>query len=158
MRFTYQPFDHRTVSEVQKNITERRGKRRVISRRLHAKDDKEAIAAWKLDLDKILHTFNVRSTTSVRPSLDLCFQAELGTNQHTTVSGTQQNAANTHTIIPTVHPNTLGPGPVAPVICINAPNTHPIVPGTNRNGSKSGGDTDGQNQVVSTARTLPVAE
>ena len=52
----------RTVAEIQRNII-KRSKRNAISRRYHAKDDKEAIAAWKLDLDGILRVFHVRSVT-----------------------------------------------------------------------------------------------
>ena len=33
----------------------------MISRHFHAKDDKEMISTWKLDLDKILQVFNVGS-------------------------------------------------------------------------------------------------
>jgi len=35
-------------------------KRSAISRRFNAKKDKETIAIWKLDLDKILQVFKVR--------------------------------------------------------------------------------------------------
>ena len=41
----------------------KRSKRNAISRRYHAKDDEEAIAAWKLDLNGVLHVFNVCSVT-----------------------------------------------------------------------------------------------
>ena len=37
------------------------GKRGAVSRRFHAKSEKEAIAAWRSDLDKILQSFNVCS-------------------------------------------------------------------------------------------------
>ena len=37
------------------------GGRNFVSRRFHAKDDKEKISAWKLDLDKILQVFKVCS-------------------------------------------------------------------------------------------------
>ena len=56
-------FSTRTIAEIQKN-TIKRGKRNPISRRYRTKDDKEAIAAWKLELDGILHVFNVRATAS----------------------------------------------------------------------------------------------
>jgi len=36
------------------------GRRNFVSRRLHAKEDKETISAWKLDLGKILQVFKVR--------------------------------------------------------------------------------------------------
>ena len=34
-------------------------KHNPVSRIFHAKSDKDAIAAWRLDLNKILHVFNV---------------------------------------------------------------------------------------------------
>jgi hypothetical protein len=37
------------------------GKRSTLSRLLRASDDKDVIAAWKQDLNRILHTFTVRS-------------------------------------------------------------------------------------------------
>jgi len=54
----------RIEDEIQTHII-KRSKRNAISRRYHAKDDEEAIAAWKLDLDGILHVFNVCSVTPV---------------------------------------------------------------------------------------------
>ena len=54
----------RTVAEIQGHII-KRGKRNVISRHYHARDDKDAIATWRLDLNGILHIFNVRSAASV---------------------------------------------------------------------------------------------
>ena len=52
------------MDEIQRHIIER-GKLNVISRRYHAKDDKKAIATWKLNLDGTHDVFNVRSVTSV---------------------------------------------------------------------------------------------
>jgi len=52
----------RIEDEIQGHII-KRSKRNAISRRYHAKDDEEAIAAWKLDLDGVLHVFNVCSVT-----------------------------------------------------------------------------------------------
>ena len=51
----------RTADEIQGNIV-KRSKRNAISRRYHAKDDKEAIAAWSLDLNRIRRIIDVRST------------------------------------------------------------------------------------------------
>jgi len=48
------------VGEIERNII-KQGNRNAISRRLRVKNDKEKIAAWKLDLDKILQVFEVRS-------------------------------------------------------------------------------------------------
>jgi len=44
------------------------GGRGAISRHLRAKDDKKTIATWRLDLDKILQVFNVRSVLAVKTS------------------------------------------------------------------------------------------
>ena len=44
---------------IQKKLVKWSG-RNVVSRRFHAKDDKKTIAAWRLDLDKILQVFKVR--------------------------------------------------------------------------------------------------
>jgi hypothetical protein len=54
----------RTMDEIQRHIIER-GKRNGISRRFHKKDDTEAIATWRSDLDRILRVFKVCSVTSV---------------------------------------------------------------------------------------------
>jgi len=48
------------VAEIEQKII-KQGRRNVNSRYLHAKDDREKIAAWRSDLDKILQVFNVRS-------------------------------------------------------------------------------------------------
>lgn len=54
----------RTTDGIQKNIL-KQSTRNVISRRYRAKDDKEAIASWGLDFERILRVFNVRSVTPV---------------------------------------------------------------------------------------------
>jgi hypothetical protein len=48
------------LAEIQRGII-KKGKRNVVSRLLHAKNDKEVIATWKSDLSKILLVFNVSS-------------------------------------------------------------------------------------------------
>jgi len=50
----------RTVADIQRNLVER-SKQNAISRRYYAKDNKKMIATWRLDLDKILQVFRVRS-------------------------------------------------------------------------------------------------
>lgn len=91
-----------------------RGQRNAISRRYHAKDDKEAIATWKLDLSRIHRVFNVRSITSVRRSLTFRLQVELRVNARGTGSDTRQDsstnknavesgAAKTHAVVPNIH-------------------------------------------------------
>ena len=43
-----------------------RGERNAVSRLFHSQNDKDAIAGWKQDLNKILHIFNVRSVIPVQ--------------------------------------------------------------------------------------------
>ena len=52
----------RAADEIQRNIIER-NKRNVFSRRYHVKDDKEAIATWRLDFNRIRRIIDVRSAT-----------------------------------------------------------------------------------------------
>jgi hypothetical protein len=63
-RFTYHGVTRRTVAEVQGKIIEKGG-RNLFSRLVHAKDDKDTIVSWRLDLNRILHIFNVRSVISM---------------------------------------------------------------------------------------------
>ena len=90
-RLAHHAFDHRTVAEIQKKVIEKSG-RNVVSRVFHAKSDKEAIAGWKLDLNRILHIFNVRSVGSASLSLTFPFQTELAINTHMMVSDLHRNA------------------------------------------------------------------
>jgi len=52
------------VAEIQRTLV-KRGKRNPVSRLIHAKNNKNVITIWRLDLDRILQVFNVRSATSV---------------------------------------------------------------------------------------------
>jgi len=63
-RFTHSALGRRTVAEIQRKIIEKRD-RNPLSQFAHAKHDKETIAAWRLDLLRILQVFNVRSAGSV---------------------------------------------------------------------------------------------
>ena len=68
----------------------------MVSRHFHAKNDKEKIATWKSDLNRILQVFNVRSIIYVRPFLTRHPQTELALNTHATVS-------NTHILVSDIH-------------------------------------------------------
>ena len=57
-------IEHRTVAEIQMKVI-KQSQRGVGSRLLHAKNDKEKIAAWKLDLNGILQIFNVHVLLSM---------------------------------------------------------------------------------------------
>ena len=78
--------NHSTVTEIQENIIGK-GERGLFSRLVRAKNDKETIAARKLDLNRILHVFNVRSVdfTWLQP-MD-SFRTELVINIRVAVSG-----------------------------------------------------------------------
>jgi len=59
---TYRAFDRRTVVEIQNEILKQGGRHRF-TRFLHARNDKDTIADWKSDLNRILAIFNVRSVS-----------------------------------------------------------------------------------------------
>ena len=77
----------------------KQARRNVISRHLHAKNDKEKIAVWKSDLNRILQVFNVRSIISVWLSLTPRSQTELTINTHMAVSEIHDGVVNTHAIV-----------------------------------------------------------
>jgi len=52
------------VTEMERK-TIKQGKRNVLSRFFHATNDKETIAGWRTDLNRILLVFNVRSVMFV---------------------------------------------------------------------------------------------
>lgn len=161
----------RTTDEIQRHIISR-DKRNPISRRYHARDDKEAITAWKLEFNRVFHVFNVRFVTLARRSLTSRFQTELGINTHPTTSDTHRDATNKHSIISDVHdsPNTevtvpdihrdrvSNTSPIVSNIQSGIANTRTIVSNVHLNRLKGRGGVDGQSQVVSTTRPLPVTE
>ena len=83
--FTDHALYRRTVAEIQQEVI-KKSERNVVPRVFNAKDDKEMIAGWKLDLNKILHIFSVRPADCTRLSLIVLFQAELATGTHMEVS------------------------------------------------------------------------
>ena len=125
--------DRRAVAEIQKNIV-KRGKRNGVSWMFHAKDDKEAIATWRLDLTKILHVFNVRSVTPVRPPLTIRFQTELAINTNVAVSNVHHDVLNTHVIVSELRRNVT--------------NTQTIVSDIYRTMVENQGETDGKIWLV----------
>jgi hypothetical protein len=74
-----------TLAEIQMGII-KKGKRNPVSRFFHAKNDKEAITGWKLDLTKILLVFSVSSVIVAWMLLTARYQTELALNTHTIVS------------------------------------------------------------------------
>ena len=161
----------RTTGGIQRQIF-KRGKRNAISRRYHAKDDKEAIVNWRSDLDGILHVFNVRLVTPARRFLIFHIQTELGINDRATISDTHQDAANKHTTVSDIRNDPSDAKDIVPDIHSEVSNTSPIVSGVrsgiastptvvsdiHRNKLKSRDGVDDRNQAVSTTRTLLVTE
>ena len=47
------------MAEIQEKVTEQ-SERNAASRVFNAKNDKETVAGWESDLNRILHIFNVR--------------------------------------------------------------------------------------------------
>ena len=88
---TYQNLDRSTVADIQKKIVDRGG-RRAVSRVMNAKSDKDAIAAWRQDLNRILHIFNVRSVDSSWHSPMASLQTELAISTHMLVADMHRNA------------------------------------------------------------------
>ena len=86
------------MGEIQRNVI-KQGKRNVISQHLHARNDKDKIGGWKLDLNRILHVFNVRSVASVRLLLTVDYQVELVINIHVDVSNTRIMVSEIHRTI-----------------------------------------------------------
>ena len=84
------------MADIQKKLI-KWGKRNAVSRRLHAKNDKETIATWRLDLGEVLQVFNVRSVSEWRSFLTLRSQKELKPNTDVIVSTTPRDVVNTRT-------------------------------------------------------------
>ena len=80
------------MAEIQEKVMKRSG-RNPVSRLLHAKNDKEMVATWRSDLNRILHVFNVRSVVIARLSLIVPSQTELAINTNVTVSSMRHDMA-----------------------------------------------------------------
>ena len=142
------------MAAIQRHSIER-GKRNAISRRYHAKDDKEAIATCRLDLKRILHISNVCFLTSLWPLLTRRVQTELRMNTHATVPDIHQDAANKHTIASDVHHDIPSTETTVSDVRHDVSNTHLIVSGIRSNRLKS---CDSQNQAVSATYNLTPTE
>jgi hypothetical protein len=64
---TYQRLNRRTVAGIQRKVV-KQGKRNAVVRFMLAKGNQEKITAWKQDLVRVLHIFNVRSIGPVEHS------------------------------------------------------------------------------------------
>jgi len=106
MRPAHHIFYCRTVAGIQEKIIEKGG-RSLLSRFAHAKNDKETIATWKLDLNRILHVFNVGFVIPVQPLLTVHPQAELSMNTHVVVSEVHHGVVTTQSMVSDIHRNIL---------------------------------------------------
>ena len=108
----------------------------------HAKNDKETIATWRLDLNRILHVFNVRSVSTAWALLTICFQTELSINTNIVVSDVHRDVTNTHTVVSNTHV-------IVSELRRNVANTQTIVTDMHRTmvGSQEG--VDGKIRLVS---------
>ena len=79
------------MAKIQRKIV-KQGKRNALFRALHAKNEKYKIAAWRRDLVRVLHVFNVRSVCSVLHSLLTPSQTELAINTHVMVADIHRKA------------------------------------------------------------------
>ena len=87
----YHAPNHRTVAEIQRKVIKQSGRHRI-SRFVHARNDKDTIAAWKSDLNRLLHVFNVCSERSCLVTANCPLpQTELAMNTHTIVADVHQN-------------------------------------------------------------------
>ena len=59
--------NRRTVAEIQRKVV-KQGKRNSALRFVLSRSNKDRIAAWKQDLVRVLHVFNVRSILSIEHS------------------------------------------------------------------------------------------
>ena len=95
------------MTEIRRSVVKQSG-RSTASRLLNAKSDKETIAGWKSDLNRILHVFNVRSTISLWLLLTARLQTELAMNTHVIASDIHHGVVNTHAMVSDIHRTVLG--------------------------------------------------
>ena len=91
------------MAQIQRAAVEPK-KRNAISRMFYAKKDEATIAAWRSDLDRILHVFEVHSVVhSLLTLLTVHLQTELALHTHAAVSNVRQGVANTHELVSDIH-------------------------------------------------------
>ena len=61
---THRVLNYSTMTAFQRHIV-KRGKRNAVTGFFRSKDDKAAIATWRLDLEKLRQVFDVRPFTSL---------------------------------------------------------------------------------------------
>ena len=91
------------MAQIQRSAVEP-NKRNPISRIFYANKDKATIAAWRSDLDRILHIFEVRSIVdSLVTPLMVHPQTELALHTNVAVSDIREDVANTRELVSDMH-------------------------------------------------------
>ena len=119
------------MAQIQRSVAEP-DKRNIFSRILNPNRDKEAIVAWRSELDRIVHVFEVCLTVSSLPTLlTVHIQIELALHTNVAVSNVRED---------------VGHGVVA--IREDIANTHELVSDMHRTLLKGQEGVDGMNQMV----------
>ena len=93
------------------------------------------IAAWRSDLDRIFHVFEVHSIAHSPPTLlTIHLQTELALHTHVAVSDIREGVANTHELVSNIHKGFV--------------NTHELVSDIHRTMLKDQQGADIRNQTV----------
>lgn len=139
--------DHSAAADIRSKIAER-SKQNAIARAFHAKNDCQAIAGWRMDLNRILLVFNVRAVVSVWPTcadaLAVHPQTELGLNIYVIVSDVRDGVTKAHTAVAEVQRDVA--------------DTHAMVSDIRRAMMRGQEGADDQRWSVSNTQTIPAAE
>ena len=82
------------MAQIQRSAIEP-DKRNFISRIFNAKKDKDTVAAWRSELDRIVHVFEVRSALHSLPALLIVhLQTELAIHTHLAVSDVREDVGD----------------------------------------------------------------
>ena len=150
----------------------KRGKRNALSRPFHAKDNEKAITTWKLDLDGIRRTLEVRPCPRIFAEiLNFWLQADLAENAgagahdvlttHTNTPGlhavlnigiheVRSDVLNAHDVVSSAHHSAVYTHPVDSQVWRDPTRGIPSSSSTRRSKLGNLGDIDGKNRPVST--------
>lgn len=123
----------------------------MVTQFLHTRNhnlEKEAIATWRSDLKKVLGVFEVRSATSLLPSLTLHIQTELEIDKQVTVSNTRQEVPDSRTPVSNTHHDTSKSNPPVSGVQNHGSNARTVTPSARSNASRNREDPGGQNLAV----------
>ena len=91
------------MAEIQRSAVEP-DKRNVIPRVFNPKKDKDTIAAWRSELERIVRVFEVRSTIhSLLTLLTVHLQTELAIHTHVAVTGIREDVGDIRELVSDMH-------------------------------------------------------